>query len=198
VLEHLRGRLVSRRPDRAVVEAGGVGYLLHLPLSTVERLPRADGAEVLLVVHEQIREDRHDLYGFATEQEREYFRLLLEVNGVGPGTALGILSFLPFDAFRAAVLGGDAAALTRVKGVGRKIAGRMLVELAEPLRRLGPAPATGGAPVGPAVDAALALAALGFDRGDAEAKAAAAARALGPAAGPGEIVREVLRTARGS
>jgi Holliday junction DNA helicase RuvA len=194
VYEHLRGRLVSRRPDRAVVEAGGVGYLVHIPLSTYERLPARDGAEVLVLVHEVIREDRHDLYGFASEQERDYFRLLLAVDGVGPATALGVLASLPFESFRASVLAGDAAALTRVKGVGKKIAGRVLVELAEPLRRLGPvtAPSTGAAS-GAAADAALALAALGFDRADADRRAAEAAKALGEGAGSGEIVREVLR-----
>jgi Holliday junction DNA helicase RuvA len=148
----------------------------------------------LWVVHHQ-REDRQALYGFATEEEREYFELLHSVSGVGPVLALAVVSALPFGEFRAAVLRGDAAALTRVKGVGKKVAGRLLLDLAEPLRERGPAPSAGAPPGSAAADAALALAALGFDRRDAEAKAAEAARALGAAAAAGEVVRRVLRSA---
>ncbi len=115
---------------------------------------------------------------------------------MGPALALSLLSSLPFEAFRAAVVNGDAAALTRVKGVGRKLAGRLLLDLAEPMKARGPLPASAGPAAGAAADAAAALAALGFDRREADAKAAEAARALGSAAAPGEIVREVLRSAR--
>src|SRR5258706_13466914 len=120
--DYIAGRLASRKPDRAVLDAGGVGYLLHIPLSTYERLPKKEGAEArLLVVHHQ-REDRQALYGFATEEEREFFLALNTVSGVGPTLALSLLSGLPFEDFRAAVVNGDAAALTRVKGAGKKVA----------------------------------------------------------------------------
>jgi len=195
VYEFLSGRLVSRRPDRAVVEAAGVGWRLLIPLSTYESLPRKEGAEVRLwTVHYQ-REDRQALYGFATEEEREYFETLHTVTGVGPGLALALVSAMPFEAFRAAVVNGDAAALTRVKGVGRKVAGRLLLELAEAMKSRGPVPAPSAPPGSAAADAALALAALGFDRRDAEERAAEAARALGKDAAPGEVVRRALRAA---
>ena len=194
--EFLSGRLVARRPDRAVVEAGGIGYRLLIPLSTFERLPPKEGAAVKLFLHHHLREDREALYGFATEEEREFFELLNSVSGVGPALALSVLSALPFDAFRSAVLAGDAAAVTRVKGVGKKVAARLLLELAVPLRKMGPPPSSSPSATGAAAGAALALAALGFDRREAESRAVDAARDLGPGADAGEVVREVLRRAR--
>jgi Holliday junction DNA helicase RuvA len=193
VYEYISGRLVSRRPDRAVVEAAGVGWRIHIPLSTYEHLPRKDGAEVRLwLVHHQ-REDRQALYGFATEAEREYFELLNSVSGIGPALAMAVVSSIPFGEFRAAVLRGDAQALTRVKGVGKKVAGRLLLDLAEPLRDRGADAPAGVPPGSAAADAALALVALGFERRDAESKASEAARALGDSAAAGEVVRRVLR-----
>jgi holliday junction DNA helicase RuvA len=195
--EFLSGRLVSRRPDRAVVEAGGIGYRLLIPLSTFERLPPKEGAAVKLFLHHHLREDREALYGFGTEEEREFFELLTGVTGVGPALGLSILSTMPFEAFRSAVLAGDAAAVTRVKGVGKKVAARLLLELAEPLKKMGPPASSPAAPAtGAAADAALALAALGYDRREAENRAVEAARDLGPGADAGEVVREILRRAR--
>lgn len=194
--DYISGRLVSRRPDRAVIDAAGVGWLLLIPLSTYERLPKKEGAEArLLVIHHQ-REDRQALFGFATEEEREFFQVLNSVSGVGPSLALSILSALPFEEFRAAVVNGDAAVLTHVKGVGKKLAARLLLELADPMKARGPVPGRAAAPSGPASDAALALVALGFDRREAEDRAAAAARDLGAGAAPGEVVRRALRAAR--
>ncbi len=192
--EYIEGRLASRRPDRVVLDAGGVGWRILIPLGTYERLPPRDGATVRLLVVHHVREDRQALYGFATEDERAQFELLIEVSGVGPTLALGILSSMPFPAFRSAVLAGDAAALTRIRGVGKKLAGRLLVELAERVGDLVPA----GSPAaprlaGPAADAILALVALGVDRRDAETRAAEAVRDLGSDAGAGDVVREVLR-----
>ena len=205
--EFLSGRLVARRPDRAVVEAGGIGYRLLIPLSTFERLPPKEGAAVKLFLHHHLREDREALYGFATEEEREFFELLNSVSGVGPALALSVLSALPFDAFRSAVLAGDAAAVTRVKGVGKKVAARLLLELAEPLRKMGPPPRGGRPPPrgrgrrpggrgGRRGGGRGGGAALGFARREAASRAVDAARALGPGADAGEVVREVLRRAR--
>ena len=194
--EFISGRLVSRRPDRAVVETGGIGWRILIPLSTHERLPAKEGAAVRLFLVHHLREEREALYGFATEDEREYFEILNSVSGVGPALALSLLSALPFESFRAAVVNGDAATLTRVKGVGKKLAGRLLLDLAESLKKRGPVSAAAPAAGGAAADAALALVALGFDRGDADGKAAEASRALGAKALPGDIVREVLRRTR--
>jgi Holliday junction DNA helicase RuvA len=194
--DYIQGRLASRRPDRAVLDAGGVGWLLHIPLSTYERLPRKEGAEARLLVVHHVREDRQALYGFATEEEREFFLSLNSVSGVGPAVALGILSGMAFEDFRAAVVDGDAAALTRVKGVGKKLAARLLLELAEAMKARGPVPGRAAAPAGAASDATLALVALGFERKDAEARAAAAAKDLGADAPPGEVVRRALRAGK--
>ncbi len=195
--EYISGRLVSRRPDRAVIEAAGVGWRILIPLSTYERLPPREGAEArLLTVHFQ-REDRQALYGFATPEEREFFELLNSVTGVGPALALSILSTLSFEDFRAAVVHGDAVALTRVRGVGKKLAARLVLELAEAAKQRGPVPGRAPALGAGASDAALALTALGFDRRDAEARAAEAAKELGPETPPGDLVRAVLRKARG-
>jgi len=195
VYDFIRGRIVSRRPDRAVLDAGGVGWRIAIPLSTFERLPKKEGAEATLLVVHYVREDRQALYGFATEDERDFFEVLNSVSGVGPALALGILSALRFDEFRAAVVNGDAAALTRVRGVGKKLAARLLVELAEDMKSRGPVKGLGPPLPGGPTDAALALAALGFDRREAETRAAEAAKELGDGAPAGEVVRRVLRGA---
>jgi Holliday junction DNA helicase RuvA len=195
VYEFIEGRLVSRRPDRVVIDTGGVGWRVTIPLSTFERLPHGTAPAVrLLVVHHQ-REDRQALFGFLTEDERSYFEMLTEVTGVGPSLAMAVVSTLPFDRFRSAVASGDLGALTRVRGIGKKVAGRILVELPEKVKAWGPT--TGGHRLaGTAEDALLALVALGLDRSDAEERCRAAAEKLGPTAGPGDLVREVLRGSR--
>lgn len=193
--DFIRGRIVSRRLDRAVLDAGGVGWRIAIPLSTFERLPKKEGAEATLLVVHYVREDRQALYGFATEDERDFFEVLNSVSGVGPALALGILSAMPFGEFRAAVVHGDAAALTRVRGVGKKLAARLLVELAEDMKARGPVKGKGPPPPGGPTDAALALTALGFDRREAESRAAEAALELGADAPAGEVVRRVLRGA---
>ena len=195
--DYISGRLVSRRPDRAVIDAGGVGWRILIPLSTYERLPKREGADARLLVVHHVREDRQALYGFATEEERELFEVLNSVAGVGPALSLSILSSMSTEDFRAAVVHGDAAALTRVKGVGKKLAARLLLELAEAMRRRGPVPGRAAPLSGQASDAALALVALGFDRREADARAAEAAKALGPDAPAGEVVRKVLKESRG-
>ncbi|MHC4923525.1 MAG: Holliday junction branch migration protein RuvA [Planctomycetota bacterium] len=192
--ESIEGRLVQRRPDRAIIEAGGIGYRILIPLTTFERLPAKEGSKARLLLHHYQREDRQALYGFATQDERDFFEVLTGVSGVGPALGLGILSSMPFDEFRGAVSAGDAAALTRVKGVGKKLAGRILVELTEAMKRLGPVSgASTAAATGPAADAALALVTLGVDRSKADTLAAEAAADLGDDATPGAIVREALR-----
>ena len=143
------------------------------------------------------REDRQALYGFATAEEREFFELLNSVAGVGPALALNILSTLSFEDFRAAVVHGDAATLTRVRGVGKKLAARLVLELADAAKQRGPVAGKVPAPGSGAADAALALVALGFERRDAEARAAEAAKEMGPGTPPGDLVRAVLLRARG-
>jgi Holliday junction DNA helicase RuvA len=172
VYDSIQGRLLVRDPARVVIEAGGLGYLLQVPLSTFDALPGL-GASAQLLVHPIVREDEWRLYGFASARERETFRDLLRVSGVGPAVALTLLSGLGADALLEAVRGGDARTLTRVKGVGKKTAERVVLDLKERWAA-GEGPAAGGTGgVGPAVrapgsDAVRALEALGLERAEAE------------------------------
>jgi Holliday junction DNA helicase RuvA len=147
----LRGRIASKRPPQLTVEVGGLGYEVEAPMSTFFHLP-AIGQEVHLLTHLVVREDAHVLYGFASAEERTLFRNLLKVSGVGPRIALAILSGGTAASFGRAVREQDAAALTRIPGVGRKIAERLVVEMRDRIDVAGaPGPGVGG--VGASADA---------------------------------------------
>jgi Holliday junction DNA helicase RuvA len=155
--------LVHKAPPALTVEVGGVGYELEAPMSTFYNLPPL-GQPVRLLTHLVVREDAHLLYGFGTVEERQLFRSLLRVSGVGPRIALAILSGSTAGAFAACVQAGDVSALTRIPGVGRKIAERLIVEMRD---RLAAVAADGhaamaAAPVGVAAEAFSALVALGY------------------------------------
>ena len=173
--ESIRGRLTAKAPGHAVVETGGIGYRLVVPLSTYERLP-ASGADVSLFVHLVVREDEWRLMGFSTDEERALFRACLGVSGVGPATALALLSGMPAKDLRSAVASGDVTALTRVKGIGKKTAERLVVDLRDALAEGAEAPVgpstTGGVPA----DAVAALVALGIEPGDAVERVRRAAK----------------------
>jgi holliday junction DNA helicase RuvA len=188
----LRGRIASKTPPQLTVDVGGIGYELEVPLSTFFHLP-AVGEEVRLLTHLVVREDAHALYGFATEEERRLFRSLIRVSGVGPKIALALLSGISVTAFTECVQREDIAALTRVPGVGRKTAERLIVEMRD---RLAAPPAVAGAPpaaaASPESEAYGALVALGY-------RPAEATRLL-KAAGPGthsteELIRRALQGA---
>jgi Holliday junction DNA helicase RuvA len=165
--ESVRGRVVSKEPSRCVVEAGdGVAYSVSVPLSTFERLP-AVGEQASLRLHLSVREDDWRLFGFLTEEERALFRSCLKVSGVGPVTALALLSGLSPRDLRAAVTGGDVKALAAVKGIGKKTAERLVVELRDALGGVDDAAAGPATPIGPLADATSALVALGLDRDEA-------------------------------
>lgn len=190
----IRGHIASKAPPQLTVEVGGIGYELEAPMSTFFLLPGV-GAEVRLLTHLVVREDAHILYAFATEDERRLFRSLIKVSGVGPKIALALLSGINVDAFAQCIQNQDIAALTRVPGIGRKTAERLVVEMRD---RLGP-PASpdakamagpGGA--NPEAEAFGALVALGY-------RPAEATRLL-KAAGPGthsteELIRRALQGA---
>jgi Holliday junction DNA helicase RuvA len=193
--ESVRGTLLRRDLSNAVVEAGGVAYLLQVPLSTYEALPPA-GAEVRLHVHLGVRPDEWRMYGFATPEERSVFRALLRVSGVGPAVALALLSGLRPAELEAAVAGGDVHALTRVKGVGRKTAERIVVELRDVFDRAGAAVALPGsvAAVPAVADAVRALASLGLDPAEASRRVARHAADRDPATlDAADLIRQALR-----
>lgn len=134
----LRGKLISRRPDNVIVEAGGVGYQVNVPLSILSNLPE-EGNTVFLNIYTHVREDALQLYGFATEDEKRIFTTLLGVTGIGPKMALNILSGISHDDFMRAIEEEDVALLCRIPGLGKKTAHRLILELREKLPRLGKA-----------------------------------------------------------
>lgn len=164
MIGHLRGRLVRKAPPALIVDVNGVGYELEAPMSTFYRLPEL-GSEVELHTHLVVREDAHLLYGFATEDERRLFRDLLRVTGIGPKIGLALLSGIDVDTFMRCVEAEDAAALTRIPGIGRKIAERLLVEMRDRIRALGQLPSAArraDTPAGARAEAYSALVALGY------------------------------------
>jgi len=190
--EHLRGTLVERGPAHAVVDVGGVGFLLSIPLSTFEALPPV-GRQVQIFSTLVVREDSHRLYGFATKDERAFFLRLQDVSGVGPAVALGVVSSVSWATFRAAVLAGDATSLRRIRGVGKRLSERIVVELKDKIGRGDETPAAAGPGGEAARDARLALERLGFTS-DAAASALASVRADGDdGADAGELVRRALK-----
>jgi Holliday junction DNA helicase RuvA len=169
VIGRLRGELVAKRPPYLLVDVGGIGYELEAPMSTFYDLP-AVGAAVVLHTHLVVREDAHVLYAFAREAERALFRSLLRVGGVGPKMALAILSGMNADEFARCVQRDDTAALSRLPGIGKKTAERLIIEMRDRLARLDdgalaaaarPPSAGGGAPTA-VEDAMSALVALGY------------------------------------
>ncbi len=128
----VRGRLISRHPPQLLIDVQGLGYELDAPMTTFYDLPEV-GSEVALYTHLVVREDAHTLYGFARLAERSLFRDLIKISGVGPRLALAILSGMNAEAFIQCVQAGDSAALTRVPGVGKKTAERLVIELRDRL-----------------------------------------------------------------
>ena len=164
--EFIRGVVVSRDDGAVVLETGGVGYRLLVSGSTYASVPPA--GECVLFTHHLVRDDRAELFGFASKTERHLFRQLLGVSGVGPAAALGLLSAYEAAVLASNIASGDAALLTRVKGIGKRTSERIIVELRDKLAKGGIAPAAGGSIAGARADAILALCSLGLSRNEAE------------------------------
>ena len=195
MIARLTGRVDSADADSAVIDVAGVGYLVYCSARTLESLPRA-GETASLHVETHVREDHIHLYGFGTPAERDWFRLLTTVQGVGARVALAILSALSAGRLADALMAGDADMLTQAQGVGPRLAGRILAELGD--KAVPAAEPAGGAADGDgradALDEAVsALVNLGYRRGEAFGAVAGAARTLGPAAGVEALIRAGLR-----
>ena len=163
----LTGVLAEKAPPRLLIDVGGVGYDVEAPMSTFYALPPT-GARVRLLIHQVVREDALLLYGFGSDAERALFRNLLKVSGVGPRIALAILSGVSIDLFAQLVHGQDVAALTKIRGVGRKTAERLLVEMRDRLVEPSAATLDGESPPGsPQAEALHALLALGYKPAEA-------------------------------
>jgi holliday junction DNA helicase RuvA len=166
MIDHLEGRLSSITPTYAVVDCGGVGYLVHISLYTFSKIK--DLERVRILTHLVIREDAHVLYGFGDEHEREIFRHLISVSGVGAATARVILSSMPPKDIELAIIAEDVISLKKVKGIGAKTAERIIVDLKGRLGKGLDLSTPGLKPAGGKFEAAMALVALGFNRAAAE------------------------------
>lgn len=199
MIARLRGRLAEAGLEGVVVDVGGVGYLVHCSARTLGLLPRP-GEAVELYVETQSREDGISLYGFLEPAERQWFRLLQGIPGVGARVALALLAALTPDALTAAVSAQDKRALTRAPGVGPRLAQRIVSELADRVGRLPAAePAMAQTAGGAAVeDALVALLHLGYGRSEAHAALGRARAALGAEAGPDQLIKASLRDLGGT
>lgn len=194
MIAFLKGIVAEALPQKLTIDVHGVGYEAHIPVSTFDRLNPLPGQEVFLRTILHIRENAHVLYGFATEAERDMFRLLVDrVSGIGPATALSILSGVPVDQFKAAVVSGDSTSIAKAKGVGKKTAERIILELKDKIGLADTWEAQAqGTTSAAAGDAELALIALGFKQVDAR-KALMLILEENPEAKTDDLIRGALR-----
>ena len=201
MIARLRGKVIEAYPNRLVVDVHGVGYEVIVPLSTFDRLHAAEGLAVDLRTHLHFgtaNQPGQKLFGFATEEERDVFLMLIErVSGIGPAVALAVLSGMPVARFKSCVVAGNAVELTRIKGVGKKTAERIVLELKD---KVGVTDtwqdAAAGAVSASAADAELALLALGYKQVDAR-KALRKVLEADPAAPVEALIRGALRLLQG-
>jgi Holliday junction DNA helicase RuvA len=193
--DYIEGSVRARTPSAVVLDVGGVGYRFQIPLSTFERVPAQGPARLLARVY--IQEDQVRLYGFATAEERQLFEDLIQsASRVGPVKALAILSSAGVQEIRGAIARGDVAFLRRIRGIGEKIAQRLVVELKDK-SAAAPGGAAPAAPASAAVEeAARALVSLGYGERDAAESARAAAAKLGPDAPPEAVLKKALQAGR--
>lgn len=192
MIARLAGTLLAKQPPLLTIDVAGVGYEVEAPLTVFYDLPEL-GKPVVLVTHLQVKEDAHTLYGFATDAQRTLFRQLLKISGIGAKLALTILSGASGDELARFVAEGDAASLTRLPGIGKKTAERIIIELRDKLDHLPAASSstvTGGAPAarGPVGEAGRALETLGF-------KPQEASRLVRQVAEPDMTAEDIIRLA---
>lgn len=203
----IEGKLERATPLSAIVNAGGLGYLVSVPVTTAAKLP-ASGEPVKLHTHAVYREDSQALYGFASEEERDFFALLIDkVSGVGPKVGISMMSKLELPSLISAISSGDAALLAKTPGIGKKTAERVIIELKDKLAAFAlghlapvssalgtalPGAAGGGSRVNHEQDAILALEALGYKKADATKSVSKAAESLGANATTEALIKSAL------
>ncbi len=193
MIGYLRGKILDAGPDSLLLDVGGVGYQLAIPLSTYSELDRSDRAEsVGLFVHTHVRADAIELFGFWTSRERSLFELLISVSGIGPRLARVVLSGMAAEELVRAIASENAVLLATISGIGKKTAQRMIIELKDKVLELGLDLASGVA-ISPDDDLLAALVNLGYRRGDAE-KALAKARREAPDADFEVLLRASLNS----
>jgi Holliday junction DNA helicase RuvA len=193
MIGYLQGHLLRTTPERLLLDVQGVGYEVHIPLSTFYEIERrAAGERVALFIHTQVREDDISLFGFWTEREKLLFERLIGVSGIGPRLARVVLSGMPPDDLLAAIASGDLGRLSSIPGVGKKTAERMVLELREKMRELAADLPETPAAAGPAdQDVVSALVNLGYKSSQAE-RAVAEARREKPDAAFNDLLRASL------
>lgn len=198
MIDYVSGHLATKKPTEAVVDVGGIGYRVLIPTSTFERLPER-GEAVTLLTHHHVREDAITLFGFVTAEERHVFELMIAVSGIGPKLALAALSALRPSELKQRILEGDVGMLTRIPGVGRKTAERLVIELRDRFEKDG---LEDGSAAGSSkdeggnfrADAMAALEALGLSRAAAEKAVLAVLRKDSSIRNAEEIIRLALRS----
>ncbi len=190
---HIKGTLTAKTPAEAVIEAGGVGYLLHISLNTFQTLPEA-GNQARLLAHLHVKEDSHQLFGFATERERQAFRIMIGISGIGPKLAMAVLSRMSPRDLEQAVARQETDMLTSIPGVGKKTAERLLIELKGKIAEAEVDGLPGARGQASAADPAVeALMTLGLTLPEARAAVEKARSRLGSGAGVDKLVREALK-----
>ena len=200
MIAFLSGTVLEKRGDAAVIDVQGVGYLVHLSLQSLGKLP-PEGARTQVRCYTHVREDALQLFGFVSAEEEEMFHLLISVSGVGPRLAQNILSGMPATELATAILHGEFARLTKISGVGKKTAERLVVELKDKIKTSGLAGARSSKPPpasAPGEALLSALINLGYRPAAAERTADAVRRSLGPSAPLEEQLREALRIISGA
>ena len=196
MIAYLRGRLVHKEPTHVIVDVGGVGYQAAISLYTFGDIKDKENIQLATYLH--VREDAQLLFGFSTESEKSLFMSLISVNGVGPNTAIVMLSSLPPEELRAAILREDSATLQAVKGIGGKTAQRLILELRDKLRK-GQGETTGTIPGTPGntlrQEALSALVTLGISRSAAEQSVDALLRKSGNTISLEDLVKQALKNA---
>ena len=196
MIAYLKGKLVHKEPTHVVIEVNGTGYHVGISLHTFSEIKEREDIKLFTYLH--VREDAHILFGFATESEKQMFQLLISINGVGPSTALVVLSYLPPEELKSAILHENTAALQAVKGIGGKTAQRLILELKDKLRKetLEETPGIPGIMRNTMRQEALtALVTLGISKAQAEKSIDTLLKKSGGVISLEELVKQALKTA---
>ena len=189
MINHLQGKLIEKNPASIIVECSGVGYYLNISLNTYSKI--SDGENVKILTHVQISEDAHTLYGFADDEERKLFRLLITVSGIGCNTARMMLSSMTVSEIETYILQDDATKLKSIKGIGEKTALRVILELKNKLRKEGHMPMT-NSPLRVKDEAISALITLGFTRNSVD-KTLDTILKISPSASVEDLIKQALK-----